>query len=126
MISFCNSYIICYIIIFLFFNAMDVKKCITSYIISKQKRLVRYLIHWHCFGLHKTDLVHYKSCQKTAEPPFSPDCNQPSRVQPQRVIELGSGLFQASTRRAFLSFLLDTILDMRGNFMSEIESEIYL
>jgi len=69
--------------------------------------------------LHKTDLVRCRSCQKTVEPPFSPDYHQPSRVRPRRVIELGSGLFQANTRRAFLSFLLDTILDTRRNFVRQ-------
>lgn len=67
--------------------------------------------------LHGTDLVRCRSCQKTVEPPFSLD--QPPRVRPRRVIELGSGLFQANTRRAFLSFLLDTILDTRGNFVRQ-------
>lgn len=77
--------------------------------------------------LHETDLVRCRSCQKTAEPPTSPDCNQPPRVRPRRVIELGSGLFQANTRRACLFFLLDTILDTRGNFAPDkIESETYL
>lgn len=69
--------------------------------------------------LHETDLVRCRSYQKTVEPPFSLDCHQPPRVRPRRVIELGSSLFQANTRRAFLSFLLDTILDTRGNFVPQ-------
>lgn len=53
--------------------------------------------------LHETDLVRCRTCQKTAEPLSTPDCHQPPRVRPRRVIELGSGLFQANTRRAFRS-----------------------